>query len=395
MSPRKTATDADWIRKAALVLGFALALALAPSALGHPVTAEGGPEACATVEGFSGSAQILDETRTAIHEVGEIRQVPCEGWVSVDEGWVRLVDRNGHEIRLGEGTFVQLTAEADELVLFRGEVYGKASRGVLRVITPNLRARVSRGSLLVLFDPGSEESQVVALDRAVEVENRFVRSHRVRVMPGTLSELDFKLLRVLPRMPRPVEPGSLEAALSELNVAAEAREAALKLARIRIQQNKVKIARAGTAVGRGRAPAGLVFDQDGAGARKEAAKQVSPGASSWTGSSIQRLARQVVGGEPQGVRLLFPGSHAGARISGKGRGRAGPRIVAGARRSRARSGSGNPAAGPAGIAVASDSGGRHPALSRDEGDSSQPDADAEESAEKRRLIEELSTIQTE
>lgn len=349
-----------------------------PGAFGHPVGAEGGAAVCATIRGHGGSAQILDENRTRIHEVGEIDQVPCGGWVSVDDGWVRLEDRLGHELRLGAASFAQLTEGPIEVILFRGQMYGRASRGALRVITPNARAIASGGSMLVLFDPRSETSQVVALAGAVEVENRFEKSHRTRVGPGTLSEVSFRHFRILPRSPRPVAPESLVAKLGELRVPMEARETALHATRLALARSAVKVARIGVASedrSPQRSPAGLVFDQnERAGDDEMGGGKLASGASRGAapsrlgrGAPSRRLERQVVGGDHEGIPLLFPAS---------------PDRPA---RHPARAGA-HPHSRRRGIAFQASS----PRVS-----SRMPDPEAQETAEKRKLIEELSTIQTE
>lgn len=381
MSPRHATPDRRTARRQAVVALAALVVATAgaPQAWGHPVTATAAVSACARVEGYRGSAQILDETRTAIHEVGETDQVPCGSWIAVGEGWVWIRDRLGHSLRLGGGSFVQLTEDPDEVVLFRGLMYGRASKTELRVITPNARARASEASLLVLFDPVTKRTQVVALDRTVELENRFEKSHRLTLNAGTLSELDFRLPRILPRRPRPVTPDSLEASLTALQVPEGVRRASLRLAKRQISKGIVKIARAATGPARSsprRSPAGLVFDGDDHGSSRGGAGNGAGALRAHrAGSPSRRLDRHLVGGERDAVALLFPGRPKSTK----------PRFTKPRfRKSVARV----PAVAPHGVA-------REGTGSRVDGGGGLSDPDVAEKAEKRRLIEELSRIQTE
>ncbi len=267
MSPRHTTPDVRlasrrWVSPVR-TLSLALLLWVAPQ-WAHALPATLGTAtgvSCAVVREYGGDAQILDESRLDIAEVGEKTSVGCNGWVSVDQGWVTLRHRNGAVIHLGPGTFARMTDRPDAVTLFRGQAYfspGDATE--LSVLTPNARARIRDGAMIVIFDAGTEKTQVVGVERRATVENRFEGAHRIAVQAGEVSDLDFQLTRVIPQVARPVAAESLKEKLALLHVDPRTAAEALRLAGLRLKNSRVRIAMGQS---HGRSPAGLEFARPG------------------------------------------------------------------------------------------------------------------------------------
>jgi len=187
---------------------------------------------CGVVERVDGEVQILDKSRTQLSDAIRGSSVPCGGWVSIIRGWAQVKQRNGHLIHVGPSSFVQFQdadqADADHLVLFKGEIYtvAQSGEGQLRVTTANSRVRVNRGRALVVFNHEREETQLVAFQRGSTIENRFETSRLVAVGAGEMSIFNTQLQRVIPGNPQAVSLASLKPRLAELHVSeADQREA--------------------------------------------------------------------------------------------------------------------------------------------------------------------------
>jgi hypothetical protein len=189
------------------------------------------------VDSYYGDTQILDESRTQIAEADHHTPVLCGGWVSVENGWVTLQHRFGYRIHLGPKSFVRFMDDSDAIILYRGQMFAQAGGGMgeLRILTPNARVRVSRASVITLFDPEEESTQLTTVDGKATFENRFDGTKRasIAVRSGFASTLDFKLMRVVPSAPKIVATHSLRAKLKELNVPQRQSERALAVARNR------------------------------------------------------------------------------------------------------------------------------------------------------------------
>jgi hypothetical protein len=192
---------------------------------------------CAVVDQFSGDSQILNESRTRVSEADVKAPVECGGWVSVQNGWLVLQHRFGYRIHVGPGTFAQLQDDGDALVVYRGQVFAQSGGGMgeFRVVTPNARIRLSRASAVALFDPEEEKTQLTVVDGKAQFENRFdtTKKANVTVKSGYASMLDFKLLRIVPSVPKVAATSSLKAKLKELHVPEKDSERALAIARNR------------------------------------------------------------------------------------------------------------------------------------------------------------------
>jgi hypothetical protein len=191
------------------------------------------PEICAVLEKYSGATQIVDDAQLTIIDLHEKAAIPCGSWVSVESGWSEIRHANGFLIHLREGTYIQVTQQEDPVVLYRGEIFAQANggSGELRVLTPNGRIRLSRGSIVASFSQSEQRTELVAVDGSASLENRFEASRRMQAKAGQMTALDFKVLRVIPAVAKPVATTSLQAKLKELHVPLQERDRAVAMAR--------------------------------------------------------------------------------------------------------------------------------------------------------------------
>jgi hypothetical protein len=192
-------------------------LIVVPVAHAFEVGAQEGEVApCAVVENFQGDLEILDPTRTHIINVGKNVGIPCGGWVSSEMGWALIRHRDGHDLRVGPNTFIEIPENnansPDQVVLYHGEVYGstEGGGGDLRVTTANARVRVPKGAVLVNYDAENQDTQLVALDHPATLENRFEPDQKIKIQAGESTSLNFKQLRVVPTFPKAVSIASLK-----------------------------------------------------------------------------------------------------------------------------------------------------------------------------------------
>ncbi|MEK6706707.1 MAG: hypothetical protein AABZ06_13060 [Bdellovibrionota bacterium] len=225
---------------------FCIAAVIATVMISHSVIAaqpqasQAAPVPCGVVKAFSGATQLMDSSRTYMADIGKNSVVECGSWISVESGWVQIRHRDGYQINISPGSFVGLPEynmdgkfSGDAVLLFRGQVFVRAGGGEreLKVITPNARIRVVNGSAVVLFSSEHEESQVIATERLAYIENRFEPSKKMTVAEGQASNLNFKLLRVVPSPARAVSLASLKPKLHELGLDEHERSNALDVAK--------------------------------------------------------------------------------------------------------------------------------------------------------------------
>lgn len=289
---------------------------------------------CAYLERFGGQVELLDASRTQVVETVVKAGIPCGGWVSTEEGWARLRYRDGYTVHLGSGTFAQVLdgqgegqGPGDQLLLYKGQIYGKAGVGnrELRVLTANARARLGKGAGVVIYDSSEEETQLIAAEDSALLENRFQAAAFIRLQGGEATALSLKALRVVPSTPRAVNSATLKAKLGDLHVDDKDQSHALAVAKERqdrkfatvipvkeppapaptVPNDGVKIQVHGqdevlahkTSGGKGekqRAPAGLVSDYSRHPARPEDAKLKN------------HMIRKMVAGHEAGEKILFP-----------------------------------------------------------------------------------------
>ena len=200
---------------------------------------------CATVEDFSGDGDILSATRQFQSAVESHRTIDCLGWVSVKKGYLVLRHREGQVIHLSEGALAQLNEsnpdgkkDTDQLVLVRGEAFVETSDGSVpfRVVTAQSRARLDQGQMFVLYSLENDESQVFAISGKVSFENRFVTQYRMEVRPGEVSAMNLESGRVIPSHPQAVALATMKPKFAALNVDPKARDRAIKTAKNRNQK---------------------------------------------------------------------------------------------------------------------------------------------------------------
>jgi hypothetical protein len=197
---------------------------------------------CSVLEKFGGQVQVLDPARTQLIDATAETGIPCSGWVSIGRGWARIRHRDGYRFYAGSGTFIQIPeggsdpdAPFDQVILFRGQLYGQAGEGSreLRVLTANARARIRRGTSVVIYNQEDQETQLVALEYSSTLENRFQDSRRIKVNAGEATSLDFRALRVVPTTPRAVAISSLRQKLADLHVGERDKKSAVRAAQKR------------------------------------------------------------------------------------------------------------------------------------------------------------------
>lgn len=227
-----------------VLAGIAVALMLKATAAQarEAETEVSAPVPCAIITEVGGQVDVLDSSRTHLLDSSKNAAVPCGGWVSVGKGSVELHHRDGFKIHAGNGTFVQFPEPntdgknlGDHAIVFRGEIFAQAGggSGELRVITANARARVRRGSAIVVYSHEDEETQLIALDSNSRLENRFESSRSVLAKPGEATSLNFRQLRVVPGTPRAVALAALRPKFEDLRVPERDRVIAIRSAQNR------------------------------------------------------------------------------------------------------------------------------------------------------------------
>ena len=251
---------------------------------------------CATVQAFAGEALVLDSSRAHVDDARVGRGVACEGWVSVQTGWIELKHRDGHFIRMGSNSFAQLNGESESVTLLRGMLHARTvdEGAELRLVTPNARARIRQGSGILVYKPEAQRSQWVTLERMAAFENRFQEESHVTVAEGEASVLDLSKVRIVPVQPRAITVASLKPLLKSLDFPEKATASAIKVALVR-QRRVLPAILAGGSIEGMRAPASI--KESAALYRRHAPADRDP-------KVEKRLASKWTGGAP--VSLLEP-----------------------------------------------------------------------------------------
>lgn len=260
---------------------------------------------CGVIEDFGGRTQVLDATRTQLLDTDVRVALPCGAWVSTEDGWARIVHRDGYRIHVGSGTFVELLSnetandsDGDHLVLYRGQIKLQAGSGTsvgeVRVSTPHARARLKRGKALLIFSQVEQETQLIALDHWATLENRFEPARRVKANEGESTSLNFKALRVVPSLPQAVSVASLRNKLLDLRLDDRAKgEAALVVKQRRVRHFASQLSADPT-----RKPAALQFEGKNEYRRHPPANGDEEARDLWT--------RRLVGEVQDGEKILHP-----------------------------------------------------------------------------------------
>jgi hypothetical protein len=305
-----------------LVVLSLLALALVTkSAFAFEATVETGKSApCAMIENYAGDVEILDPSRTHMTIVGKNVGIPCGGWVSSQNGWAILRHRDGHDLRVGPQTFIEIPengpASPDQVVLYHGEMFGstEGGGGDLQIVTANARVRVPKGDVLVNYDPESQDTQLVALDNPATLENRFEPKQKVQVKPGEATSLDFKLLRVTPTFPKAISVAALREKLTMFHVNEKDASHAYEVAQVRAERRMAATLTPEDNLDKGEAkPSDLQNkdkDDDLSFANRKIASDPATyenGSSSAEAAMLKsHLVRKMTAGEDVGERILYP-----------------------------------------------------------------------------------------
>ncbi len=294
-----------------LVLVFVSSVLLQKAAASPVTTQHTRSVPCAVVEKYGGDIEVMDSSRTHLMILKDHIEVPCGGWVSVSEGWVKLKHRDGYQIHLGPKTFAEIPecntdghSTGDQVVLYKGEVFALAGTGTgeFRVSTANARARMSRGSLIMVFTENEEESQLIALENEAFFENKFQPTIKVKVGSGEASSLNFKLLRVIPSAPRAVAMSALKPKLDFLKLDQHDKTNAIRYVQKRSQRTLASV---------------MVSESNKGDDSREkmksdyaryhlASKSKSKNKPISAQDTNSFLSRRVAGGEAVGEKILFP-----------------------------------------------------------------------------------------
>ncbi len=206
----------------------------------------GDAASCGVLQRLEGDAQILNADRSQLLNVSLNASIPCSSWISINEGYVEILHRQGHLVKLSSNTLAEIfdnqndqqKTGSDHLVLFKGSAYldGKKSTSEFRVLTPNARARVEKGIALVVYSLGDEDTQIIALREKASLENRFEASRKMEAAPGEATSLNFKFLRVVPTAPKNVSVASLKILLNGLSLTPKEFNGAMDAAVVRAKR---------------------------------------------------------------------------------------------------------------------------------------------------------------
>ncbi|MBY0471717.1 hypothetical protein K2X30_11175 [bacterium] len=262
---------------------------------------------CAVLEKFGGPVRLLDATRTDVVDPAYNVGIACNGWVSIDgDGWALIRHANGYEFHLGSGSFMQIRelkdakAPAEHVVLYQGSLFARVhtSNGELRVATANGRAKIASGSLVVTFSQVEEETQVIAVEKETRFENRFEPSRKIAVRAGEASTLGFRTGRVLPTAPRAISIASMRDKLHELGL--EEKDYQIAIRSVRERQERKSVALNEASPKKGRSIASLRKS-------KNASYERHPSRGLAADNAVRNaMIKRVVGGEPEGSKILFP-----------------------------------------------------------------------------------------
>jgi hypothetical protein len=284
-----------------LLISFSLVLSCS---LSQAETSEKGVPSCGLLDSFAGDVLILNSSRTQILNVTSRLALPCGTWVSVNQGWAQIKHQNGPRIYLGNQTFVQLNDfrkdsefKGDHTILYKGQIYVQANEGEeeFRIVTAGARARIKRGKLVAMFDPAQDETQIITLSNVATLENRFEPSRIVQAKAGESTQLNFKLLRVIPSAPQAVAAAPLKSKLFEMHVPQSDQTDAVRA--VLNRQNRKFAATLDTS----RSPAS---DGQTDSYLRHAPEPVDA-------YLKNHLMRKMVGGEQMGERILYPDRYYG------------------------------------------------------------------------------------
>ena len=280
---------------------FLSSLALAGGAT-HEKTSPATPTLCGVLDSFAGDVEVLDSTRERLVSLSLRTPLACGNWIATNPGgWAQIKHESGAIVLLGPDTLVQilpLTADSsklpDHFTLYKGELYLEVGggQGELRIISPTGRVRTDRGRAIMTYFQAEDKTQLVALENSARLANRFEAERSVLVQAGEMTELDFKLLRVMPLLPKPVSMPSLRSILAEL----------------RISEREQTLAEAAAKRASDRRIAGLPIEGDHLKRSPETYMRHIPAEDDVLLKS--RWMRKIAGGTDESEKILYPEKYA-------------------------------------------------------------------------------------
>lgn len=262
---------------------------------------------CAAIRSIEGDVEALTPDRNALISL-DGRDLPCGAWVTVRQGSIELVHRQGFSIKAAPGAFFEVfdnengkhLSGPDHIVLYRGKIHVRAQNGMgeLRVATPNARARIGDDTGVVIYNQSLEETQLISLSKASVLENRFLAMARTVVKAGESTRLSLSAMRVTPSTPLAVKIAAIKEVLNGFPIDGQELALAASVVKSRLErafptQLESEPARAVAAVSRKPASTDsktYVRHKNLPGDAKAHARWVS----------------KLVGGAPGAERILFP-----------------------------------------------------------------------------------------
>ncbi len=191
---------------------------------------------CGHVDQFLGYVQWIDASRNHLLDLKAQSAIPCGTWLLVQDGWVHFQALSGSKVDVGPHSFVQLVeaepGEKDRLIHYRGAVWlhadvtGSGTESVL--VSPLSKIRLKNGIILALYEPQGNRSQLIALENAAVIENRYEPGRSMKVHAGEESELNLNLRRLTPLWPQALAVAEVRPLLTQLHVTEREEAAALQ-----------------------------------------------------------------------------------------------------------------------------------------------------------------------
>lgn len=279
---------------------------------------------CAVIEGVLGEVQILDEHRTRVIDAAMRSPVACGSWVSVNRGWAEVRHQSGPHLKLGAKTLIQFPdfskkdSTGDQAILYQGQVFTQAGDGEeeFLIVSASGRARVRNGKFIMVFNSDSDETQLIALENAATLENRFEPASRVKIHAGEATSLNFQLKRVIPLLPQAVSIASIRPKLSDLRIEARDQSDAIKV--VLQRQNRKFASRLVDEKDAATTLDGVARPHHVSGANRKLASDSNPAVSYLRhppGKDDAHLrnywVKKMVGGEDVGEKILYPDKYYG------------------------------------------------------------------------------------
>lgn len=267
-----------------------VALAISGAAYAEDPVDSGVAPVCGALVTFVGNLQVFDASRSVIRDVTNGMQIHCGDWVAVEEGKATIRQiQSGGEVILSAGAFAQIVNSGstsgsirEHIVLYRGELYAKQnSREEFRIVTPQGRVTFAASEGYVLAQDAHGETQALAVNGKIRLENRFIDHPPTFVGEGKYSKVGGNATRNIPLDPRYGEPNMMQERLTKFGVAPSKIAALVTAARKSARPSlpaKLGSGRADrklASVSRGKGDAEFKADQAGGGG--ESKESVVPG----------------------------------------------------------------------------------------------------------------------